>query len=1207
MTFETQTRSQLFQTAKKLNIRGASRLRKAELLEAIKNYNKFSNQMKNLSKIKLLELFGDTVSSKTLSQSVRYHKKIVGPGDAERRLKTRYLSKKDLLQVALSYTTQQTGGAINNTFQTYIIQANSTNIVTAFDHARPQIYNILDNITKPFKIKIINALEYERNEKTEIFYRHKNFTIVQESTDLNTMLDTYKIENFLSSNDHEFERVIQGSGWVFKRLLHFDLRITKYEPLAGSSYIDLPKELKNKKAIINVKNNDQECFKWAVLSALHPAEDHPDRMSKYIGYESELNFKGIEFPVDVKKIPKFEKQNNLSINLVGYVDNKISVIHSSKTKADKCIDLILISNDETNHYCWVKNFSALMANQTIKKHSKTLWCKNCLAHFYDEERLNKHKEFCYNNAEAVLVIPENKIVEFQNIQFTEKVPFVVYADFESTLEKVPENSKNTCAIHQHIPNSFSYALVHEGKVIRQRLYRGENSAKVFIEKMLEEADFVYDQYHLNFPINGPVNNFDKCEYCKCTFTNENRKVLHHNHLEENNNFIAVLCNNCNLKCRLPSFLPVYFHNLTNYDAHLFVKELAENEANIKLIAQNTEKYISISKVTKHEESTFDIRFLDTFRFMASSLESLANNLVDSQMTIMQDQYEETAFQILRKKGIYPYEYVDNTNKFKETCLPAKEKFYSTLTDEHISDDEYKYAQKVWNYFKCKNFGDYHDIYLRNDVLLLADVFENFRTTCIEAYSIDPAWCYTAPGLAWQAMLKMTKIKLELLDDVDKILFTENGIRGGIVQCTKRYAEANNKYMTNFDPTKPTSYLMYLDFNNLYGWAMSQPLPYGNIKWDEDLEKYTTEYILSMTDDAEKGATLEVDIDYPRELHDKHSDLPFCPESHKKLLLTLNNKKNYIIHYVALKQALQHGLVLRKVHRVLTYNQSKWLAEYIEHNSKRRAKATNDFEKDFYKLMNNSVFGKTMECVRHRSDIRLVTSEKQAKKLICKPNFKNFITLSDNLVSVEMNRVRIKFDKPIYIGQAILDLSKTLLYSYHYEMVEQYKHNLTKCYCDTDSVVYHIKTDDIYEDMKHNLELYDTSDYPKDHMLYSDKNKKVVGKLKDENNGKIFTHFVGLRSKTYAMKVQDGTVQKKLKGVSKPVVKNQINFDDYKRTVFENSQMFKTQFRIVSKKHNVTTTKQQKLALSSNDDKRVILKDRVHTLPYGHYILDNSAS
>lgn len=291
------------------------------------------------------------------------------------------------------------------------------------------------------------------------------------------------------------------------------------------------------------------------------------------------------------------------------------------------------------------------------------------------------------------------------------------------------------------------------------------------------------------------------------------------------------------------------------------------------------------------------------------------------------------------------------------------KNWTQLIDSPISDDDYNFAKEVWQKFNIKNLGEYSDLYLKTDVLLLADVFENFRVTCRDIYKLDPANYYTAPGLSFDAMLRYTKVQLELLTDVDMLMFVERGIRGGISQCSKRYVHANNKYMDDYNENEQSSYLMYLDANNLYGHSMMQHLPHNNFQWSE--LSFDHEKILNLPDDGEIGYVFEVDLDYPPNLHDLHNSYPFCAENMhvpgtknvKKLLLTLYDKKNYVIHYRMLKLALQHGLILKKVHRVLQFNQTAWLKPYIMLNTEKRTQATNDFEKKFYKLLCNAIFGK----------------------------------------------------------------------------------------------------------------------------------------------------------------------------------------------------------------------------------------------------------
>ena len=232
-----------------------------------------------------------------------------------------------------------------------------------------------------------------------------------------------------------------------------------------------------------------------------------------------------------------------------------------------------------------------------------------------------------------------------------------------------------------------------------------------------------------------------------------------------------------------------------------------------------------------------------------------------------------------------------------------------------------------------------------------------------------------------SLFKKTEVNLELLTDYNMLLMCEKGIRGGMCNAIHKYAKANNKYMKNYDKNTESSYLTYLDANNLYGWAMSEKLPVNNFKWINDLSIFTEGFIKNYNINSDIGYILEVDVEYPKNLHKLHSDLPFLPERMKinkcsKLTCTVQNKENYVIHIRALKQALNHGLKLIKVHRIIQFDQVAWLKLYIDMNTKLRMKAENDFDNDFFKLMNNAVFGKTMESVRNHRDIKLVTTDKR---------------------------------------------------------------------------------------------------------------------------------------------------------------------------------------------------------------------------------------
>ena len=599
--------------------------------------------------------------------------------------------------------------------------------------------------------------------------------------------------------------------------------------------------------------------------------------------------------------------------------------------------------------------------------------------------------------------------------------------------------------------------------------------------------------------------------------------------------------------------------------------------------------------------------------MSSGLDSLVKNLTDNGKDSSKIVHTKNRFQdkisLCLRKGVYPYDYMNSPEKLSETQLPPKSAFYSKLTKQDISNEDYIHAQKVWKEFGMTTMKDYHDLYLELDVLLLADVFENFREVCLDNYKLDPAWYLTAPGLSWDAMLRVTGIKLELLTDSDMLMMVENGTRGGVSMISNRYSEANNKYMDSYDSEKPSKYIQYLDANNLYGWAMSEKMPYKDFKWVDVNEAEPLEEVLSkVLLDEDLGYILEVDLEYPDELHDLHNDYPLAPETMvlnrvNKLTPNLRNKTKYILHHRNLGLYLSLGLRLTKIHRIIEFKQSKWLAPYIALNTNLRTKAKNNFEKDFFKLMNNSVFGKTMENIRNRKDIKLVTSKKSALKLITKPNFKHRTIFTENLISVHMGKTKLIFNKPVYVGMCILDVSKTLMYDFHYNYIKKkYNDQALLLMTDTDSLCYEIETEDFYKDISSDVETkFDTSAYPKDHPsgIKTGVNKKVIGMMKDECSGEVMVGFVGLRAKLYATKMDTGVESKKCKGINKTVTKNDIAFEDYKNVLFNQTKEMRKMNVIRSYKHEIYTETVNKTALSGDDDKRIVMKDRIQTMAYGH--------
>ena len=778
-----------------------------------------------------------------------------------------------------------------------------------------------------------------------------------------------------------------------------------------------------------------------------------------------------------------------------------------------------------------------------------------------------------------------------------------------------------------------------------------------MEDMLEEVKYCKNVMKKEF--NKPLRmtkedeeefqKAEECHICNKKYTNEDIKVRDHCHIT--GKYRGSAHQECNLKLRVNPEeikIPVIFHNLRGYDSHFIMQEIGEIvkkhtytnkkgekcQMNINAIPNNMEKYMAFM-LGNH------LVFLDSFQFMSSSLDKLVNNITKcgkceycnndeecsnpnyDNLKYTSKMFKDNKLKLMAKKGVYPYDFMDSFKKFDEQ-LPSKEEFFSILNDKHISDKDYEHAKRVWKTLKCKTMGDYHDYYLASDVVLLSDVFENFRKTCLEYYKLDPCHYFTSPGLSWDAMLKMTNIELELMTDIDMFQFIEKGLRGGISYIANRHGKANNKYMKEYDEKAPSKYIMYLDANNLYGWAMSQYLPTGGFRWMT--QKQIDKINLAMCkEDRQKGFIAEVDLEYPEELHDLHNDYPLAPEKVKvtndmlseycknisekygistglvsKLIPTLGNKEKYVLHYRNLQLYTYLGLKITKVHRVLEFNQSPWLKQYINFNTEKRKNAKNAFEKDFFKLMNNSVFGKTMENIRKRVDVRLVTDENKLLKMTSKPTYVSSKIFNENLVAVHKIKETLTLNRPAYVGMCILDLSKTLMYDFHCKYIkDKYQEKSKLLFTDTDSLTYEIETEDVYKDFWKNKDRFDNSDYPKDSPYFDKTNKKVIGKFKDEAAGVPICEFIGLRSKMYSYMKDNQKGGKTAKGIKKNVIKEKITHENYKETLFDKKQIHHKMKTIRSENHELSSYEINKVSLSCFDDKIYIHEDGVTSYAYGH--------
>ena len=674
--------------------------------------------------------------------------------------------------------------------------------------------------------------------------------------------------------------------------------------------------------------------------------------------------------------------------------------------------------------------------------------------------------------------------------------------------------------------------------------------------------------------------------------------------------------------------------------NLFLVDLLKRAEKVTIIPENLEKFKAVF--------TENFIFLDSFSFLSTSLGRLADNLKSAgtgKFKRLRKEFPEH-FELLLEKGVYFYDYAKSYSVFSETELPPKEAFYSTLTEEGISEHDYERAKHVFKTTGCETLLDYMLLYVKQDAVILCDVFENFRDLCMEYYGLDCCHYVSLPAFSWDAMLKKTGVKLEYITDIDMYTFIESNLRGGVTTVNHRYYKANNKYLDNYNPLLPASFIQYIDANNLYGASMSLKMPTGNFRWLTKLD--ITEFDVNIDSEGDTCYILEVDLGYPASLHDYHNDYPLAVERKvisedqlsdynkeflkvrdekftpsTKLCPDLTDKQKYVCSLKNLQLYLKHGLTLETIHRVFAADQSDFVKPYIDFNSEKRQQAKSNFEKDFFKLANNSIYGKFIESLRKRTTVHVVRDEKKAKKLTSRPQFMGFQILDTDITVVQSRKKALTLDKPIACGFSVLENAKHIMGQFWYDVLKpMYGEKIRLLLSDTDSFIYGVESEDAYNDLYNIKDLMDLSGYDKITVLgqFADtSNKKVPGKFSDEKPEEIIREVIALKPKMYSVLTQRLTCKERsvghvctvgchtggsitAKGITKTAQKA-ISHDDYKMVLNERVTTMTTIKSIRSINHKLYSISIRKRGLSCFDDKKFLLDDGISTLSYGHFKLD----
>jgi hypothetical protein len=1081
---------------------------------------------------------------------------------------------------------------------------------------------------------------------------------------------------------------LRGSGWTFRQLKQVDLIVSKYRPLVGAStYISTPKTLSDKHCVINVRNGDDMCFFWSILAALHPASDNPDRLSHYEKYAAEVDVSDITFPLVLDKSTFAHiRQKNPKIPFNIFIWNeeegkKWEVLPFSldPNKPNEAIDLLYIPHPDDSspgHFVWIKHFQRLVHD--LNHHDgKKFICRKCFSHYPSKERLHSHTQDCKLEDMTIKKLPVCKkcpeydatcsqcqdaaTFRFRRFEAQQICPLFIVADFESYLVPITEPHGQMEKIHRHEPASFALKVVVDPMYEHLECFQkyvdmpmivetaetlDNDLSKTFLEIVSELGKNIRSHVAAqDLPLDWTEDDKwqfameSKCHICHEEILPVEIKVCDHDHLT--GAYRGAAHQRCNVNFSLKNWkVPIFFHNLKGYDSKFILRDLGKLSQTdivekLSVLAQNSEKFKSIS--------LGPVRFVDSFAHLTSSLGELTRVLRSGCeeedlnasraifKTLSKEFPQDLQFQLLLRKGIFPYRFLSGPEKLALKELPPHSVF-----EENVTKEEYEHACKVWEMCGVQSLREYMELYVKTDVLLLCDILLNYRKVSYQNYKLDPCWFLTAPALSFAAALKMSKVKLELITDMDMYNFIEKSVRGGLSYIAQREATATE------DPSdsQKNSFIGYWDVNNLYGKSMSMPQPLCKYEWIDPsswkdvfgpqlLNGRCFEDVLEELHEQEMNYYLEIDAEFPASIHGKMSDYPMLPETMvppngftPKLINHLGIRRRYVLTYENYLLALQHKVVFTKIHRILRFQQGAWLKSYVLFNTEQRQLAKTKFEADFYKLMVNSCFGKTLEQVMKFSNFELFTRRStQFKKihqrkpyLIKHETVYNLCTehtddpdaeLCNNLNSCVLGMQKFKqkavLDRPIFVGSRILELSKTIMMNLYYNhLIPYFGRNLRLLMSDTDSFVVHIQSPDLCADLLNLRSVFDFSNFPRDSVLYSTENHRVPGKLKEEYAGERLIRFIGLRSKCYALETEKMKEIKRAKGVKKNVVHDNVCMNDYQMCLdYLESVVCKKQELIRSFKQTLYTVRQTKVALSAHDDKRYICADGRSTLPWGH--------
>lgn len=1184
----------------------------------------------------------------------------------------RSLAHIDNVMKAVDEDVELVESGLEEKLKTYRIKNKDRKVVDYmefFKIIKPKLTSILHNevVTRgTIKYRLIAFGQYMRPLTTdgdeEQHESSKHFThryiILGNPEQIDELLEESFQEILAKNEEYETHR----SGWAIIAVDFVLVEIVKFDLITIGSFIPLSEHLKAKKCLLNVASLDNNCFLMCVAAYFFRNLVAPkDRRlgCSYTQFFPRFNIGKLEFPFCLSDIQKFEKMNakyNFKINIYSYNGpGKFGVIRCTDKEAVHNIDLLLLSGPENFHFVLILSLSTLLRKKLVKSRRNIYFCRMCLSHFYEKNRYNLHVELKCNAIK--MKFPAESHLRFKKFYTRNLHAFVGYGDIECLNIKISTSTpsdKNSYVMNitEHQPCCCSYVFwnkfIQNGRLEKMRYFEGPSCVRKMLLNIRRDVLAFCTQYlSLNYDRSTITDEmreyFDQETHCYiCGYEMDRARdelVYDHSHQHKPDeemdvprrdpnircgNIFSITHKACNFQRQEKLIFPILYHSLGSYDLHLILLELGKLRiGKLDCIAKTREKFLLLTwSFYSKEHKYVTIRFLDSLKFLEKSLSKCVDDCDDFSMveTFLDEVYPcLNGSKDVMKKNFLPYEFLDGYDKL-DLGFPSKNDFFSILKGEGIDEKDYLFAVDVYNKLKCKNMREYLKFYLMMDVVILSQVFQNFRMNCFANFYMDVAHFITLAGYSFDCCLSLTKVNLEFVKDENIIIFIQKSLLGGYCTNQKRLCIGNSTLSKSFDPTKPEKDLIMGDITNLYGAGMNlNELPVSGFRWlreDEISSIERNENVL----DIHEGFIVECDIDYVSTIHNrKHMEWPILIENvidknndkNSRLVATLYNKRNYAISNHSLSEALKRGLILRKVHRGVKFQTSNWIQSFVNFVSDLRAKASSKFYVDITKSIVNQFYGKTIARIDKYVNMNLVynykrmTDKNEIKRInkwLCSPKFKGFNIISKDLIGLSVSRDSYKYNLPCAVGWMITDAAKRIMNRLVHEVILEHS-DCSIIYSDCDSLFLECYNLKAFLAMMYKFPTYFDFSTVEDENVYGiiKSGERVPGRLKFENNNQIVSMILVISPKMYLIQYEnqenlEKTYLKKMKGTSRSSI-DSITLNDFINVFLTHSIERRNMFRIASDNHILYTQKINKVALSIQKFQKRIFIDN-DSVPYG---------